>query len=92
MTDQSSRSAEAQRAAFALVTAALNDPAGFDPYPMLADYMNDDPDPVTMLAGICHVLTYHAVGALIALNDGDFDRAQAFVRKAALMQEAKHHD
>ena len=83
------RSQEAHRAAFALITAAIQDPLGFDPESTLTAYANDGHDPIQTLLDIAHALVWHAAGALIAKTDGDPEAALEIVQAGALAQELK---
>lgn len=89
MTTQA-RAAQAHRAAFALITAALTNPETFDAETLIADFALDSENPGQAVTDIAHVLVWHAASALLVYTEGDIPEALKFVQKGALMQET--HD
>ena len=83
------RVADAHRAAFALVTAALSDPNGFDAEPMLRAYMDESENPGQTVLDVAAALVWHAASAIFTAADEDIDQALALMRRGALIQENK---
>ena len=83
------RAAAAHRAAFALVTAALSDPNGFDAEPMLRAYTDESENPGQTILDVAAGLVWHAASAIYTAADEDIDQALALMRRGALMQENK---
>jgi hypothetical protein len=80
------RAAEAHRSAFALVTAALLNPEGFDPQEMLAEFGSESNDPAQCVLDISAALVWHVAGAVVRAT-GDREGALDLIRAAALLQE-----
>lgn len=86
MTDTQDRAQRAHRSAFALVTAAINNPGGVDLEPDILVHANDTENPVQSILDLAQVLVWHAAGAILT-HTGDQDDARALIQSAALQQE-----
>lgn len=80
------RAQRAHREAFALVTAAINNPAGVDLEDDILTHANDTENPVQSLLDLVQVLVWHAAGAILT-HTGDRDDARSLIQSAALQQE-----
>ena len=94
MTDMKERAQRAHRGAFALVTAALNNPGGVDLEPDILGHVHDTEDTAQSILDLSQVLVWHAAGAIVA-HAGSQDDALALLQGAALQQEThfqEEHD
>lgn len=88
MSNASERAHSAHSAAFALLTAALSDPAEGTLRAVLTAQIREEQDPGKTLVDVIETLTWHAAGALVT-HSGGIDAALETVREAALLQAAK---
>lgn len=85
------RAQRAHREAFALITAAINNPAGVDLETDMLTHANDTENPVQALLDLAQVLVWHAAGAILA-HTGDQDDARSLIQTAALQQETRFQE
>lgn len=92
MTDNmQDRAQRAHRGAFALVTAAINNPGGVDLEPDILEHVHDTEDTAQSILDLAQVLVWHAAGAILT-HTGDQDDARALIQLAALQQETQFQE
>lgn len=91
MNHLQTRVQRAHREAFALITAAINNPTGVDLETDMLAHANDTEDPVQSVLDLAQVLVWHAAGAILT-HTGDPDDARSLIQAAALQQEARFQE